>query len=431
MTTSLLGALRWRLTAWYLVTLTLILMILGGGLFLVVRRQFAEELDGSLRKAVAQLEQAAAVRERERGLPGPVADAVDELRIPDRRLFLLQLDGTPIRPEAAPSWVRAIASEAAASGRITRDQPAPGNADLSYRLHAHRFAVGTGPTMVAIAVADRVELEDRYASLITTFGLAAIVALLLVAIGGYLLVGQAIRPIERSMEQTRRFMADAAHELRTPLSVLRARAEVALQQPRDGPTYVAALRGIDAESQHLGRIVQDLLTLARADAGDRPVERQRLFLDDLVLEAADAARLIGGGRGVTVAVGAFEECAVVGDPHLLRQLVMILLDNAVKFTPSAGQVLVDVGAQAGMAVLTVRDTGIGIPAEQLPYIFDRFYRGDQARTRVLAESGGAGLGLSIARWICDAHGGALTVTSAVGSGTEVTCHLPVAPAPTT
>ncbi|MEI2719043.1 MAG: ATP-binding protein [Gemmatimonadales bacterium] len=194
------------------------------------------------------------------------------------------------------------------------------------------------------------------------------------------------------MEQTRRFMADAAHELRTPLSVLRARAEVALQQPRDVPAYVAALRGIDAESQHLGRIVQDLLTLARADAGERPVEQRRLFLDDLVLDAAEAARVIANGRGVSVAVGAFEECAVVGDPHLLRQLAMILLDNAVKFTPAGGAVTVSVGAVGGLAALTVRDTGIGIPADQLPHIFDRFYRGDQARTRVLAESGGAGLG---------------------------------------
>jgi signal transduction histidine kinase len=428
MTSTLLGPLRWRLTAWYLLTLTLILVILGGGLFVVVRRQFAEELDESLQKAVAQLEQAAAVRERERGLPGPVADAVDELRIPDRRLFLLQPDGTPIRPEVVPDWVRALAPEAAARGSVTRDQPSPTDDELMFRLHANRFTVGSGPGMIAIAVADRVELEDRYASLITTFGLGALAGLLLVAIGGYLLVGQSIRPIEVSLEQQRRFMADAAHELRTPLSVLRGRAEVALQQPRDADTYVTALEGITAESGHLGRIVEDIFTLARVEAGERSVDRQRLFLDDVVLDAANSARVMAATKGVVMELAECEEAGLDGDPHLLRRLTMILLDNAIKFTAAGGRVTVRVGTVDGHPFLRVTDTGVGIPPEQLPHVVERFYRGDQARTRSVEGAGGAGLGLAIAQWIVSSHEATLRVTSELRVGTSVEVQFPRAEA---
>jgi signal transduction histidine kinase len=298
------------------------------------------------------------------------------------------------------------------------------------RLHAARFALpgGRGAPLVAVAVADRVELEDRYAALIAAFGGATVVAVVLVAGGGWLLVRKSTEPVERTIDHMRRFMADAAHELRTPLAVLRGRAEIALQQPRDGAAYVDALRGIEGESRRLGRIVEDLLTLARADAGERPVERARVYLDDVTADAAGAAGALAAGRGVTLTMAEYEEAVVEGDAALLRQLVMILLDNAVKFTPAGGEVRVRVGAPAGRATLVVEDTGVGIGADQLPHVFERFWRGDPARTRGAAGGSGspdgAGLGLAIARWIADAHGAAIDLASEPGRGTRVVVAFP-------
>jgi len=153
------------------------------------------------------------------------------------------------------------------------------------------------------------------------------------------------------------------------------------------------------------------------------VERQQVFLDDLALDAAAGARALAIRRGVSLEVGTFEEAVLTGDPALVRQLLMIVLDNAVKFTPAGGRVRLGVGAPGGRAEVVVEDTGAGIPADQLPHIFERFYRGDPARAR--ANGGeGAGLGLAIARWIADAHGARIDVTSEPGQGTRVVVRFP-------
>ncbi|HEX6537417.1 MAG TPA: ATP-binding protein [Gemmatimonadaceae bacterium] len=421
-----LGRLRRRLTAWYVATFCLILALLGGGLFVAIRHQIAAQLDGSLRDATTELERAARIREMEaRTARGQVVDAVDELHIPDRALYLLEPSGRAVKPPRADEWIRAAARQAAVAGRVERDRALPHERAL--RLHAERFTLASGVPMIAVAVADKVELEDRYASLIVAFGAAAIVALVLVTAGAWLLVRESTAPVERTIEYMRRFMADAAHELRTPLTVLRSRAEVALQHPREPASYVTALRGIEAESQRLGRIVEDLLTLARADTGERPVERTRVYLDDVAIDAAGAVRVVAEGKGVEVVMAEFEEAVVMGDAALLRQLVMILLDNAVKFTPCGGRVRVGVGTTAGVPTLTVEDTGIGIASDQLPHIFERFYRGDPARSRASATEparDGAGLGLSIARWIAAAHDADIAVDSTPGAGTTVVVRFP-------
>jgi signal transduction histidine kinase len=326
-----------------------------------------------------------------------------------------------VRPADAPEWVRRAARDAATSGSVDLEKDAPH--DRSLRLHAERFTVDSGKSYVAVAVADRVELEDRYAALIGAFAGAAIVALVLVAGGGYVLVRKSTAPVEHTMESMRRFMADAAHELRTPITVLRSRAEVALQRPRDSISDAEALRGVERESERLSRIVDDLLILARADAGERQPRRERIYLDDIADDAASAARALAEPCGVTVAIETFEEAVVLGDPDLIRQLLMIVLDNAVKFTPPGGRVGIGISAPEGRALVEVRDTGIGIPPEQLPHVFERFYRGDPARAR--APSAGAGLGLAIARWIADVHGATIDISSDVGCGTRVAIRFPL------
>jgi signal transduction histidine kinase len=218
----------------------------------------------------------------------------------------------------------------------------------------------------------------------------------------------------------RRFMADAAHELRTPVTLLRTRAEMALGEPREAGRDDATLQAIEREAERLGAVVGDLLLLARADAGERPLARETVYLDDLAAESVEAIRPLAARREVALEVGTFEETPVTGDPTLLRRLIVIVLDNAVKFTPAGGRVRLDVSSESGTGSLVVRDTGIGISAEILPHVFDRFFRGDLARRK----TDGAGLGLAIAGWIADAHRARIEIGSTPGQGTRVAVVFP-------
>jgi len=416
-----LARLRLRLTAWYAGIFVSILALLGGGLLLAIRHRMSQRLDASLRAATSALRQAARIRAAElASARGVVADAVDELHIPDRALYLFAAGATPVKPAEAPDWIRDAAREAERAGVARRDFETP--EDHVVRLYAERFVGANGGVYVAAAVADRLELEHEYASLIRAFAAAALAALLLVAGGGYVLTRQSTAPIERSMEQMRRFMADAAHELRTPITLLRTRADVAVGQARDPTRDTTTFQAIEREAGRLGAIVGELLLLARADAGERPVKREVLYLDDAAAGAVEAARTLAEHKRVALEVGTFEEARITGDPALVRELLLIVLDNAIKFTPAGGRVRLDVSVQDGRAALVVTDTGIGIPADQLPHVFERFYRGDAARS----QAEGAGLGLAIARWIAEVHGARIDIASEPGVGTRVTLGLPLA-----
>ena len=414
-----LARLRVRLTIWYVATFGLIIFLLGAGLFAVISYQLSKQLDDSLKSATLELVRAARIRELERGGGrARVSEVVDELNVPGRILYLLDAHGTPINPEKIDTWIRDAAKAAGRAGQITVQREVPN--DKTLRLHALRFKLASGAQLVAVAVADQEELEVKYADLITAFVVIAFVALFLVAAGGFFLVRKSTAPIERSIEFMRRFMADAAHELRTPITILRTRAEVALQQPRDAANYVSALRSVEAEARRLGSIVDSLLVLARADAGERQIERERIFLDDIALDAAGAAQIVARQKNVQVTVDEFEEAPVDGDPTLLRQLIMIVLDNAVKFTDAGGQVHVRVSMHDGVPTFSVEDTGIGIRQEELSLVFQRFFRGETARSR----TDGAGLGLSIASWIAHEHGAEISLSSEPGKGTKVIVAFP-------
>jgi signal transduction histidine kinase len=411
--------LRLRLTIWYVATFGLIIVLLGAALFATIGYQLSQQLDDSLKSATQELIRAARIRELEgASARGRVMDAVDELNIPDRILYLLDLQGNPIKPSSPDPWIRRAARDAGRVGQVTRGYDLP--EDKTLRLHAVRFKLASGHQLVAVAVADQVELEDKYADLIAAFAAIAFAALILVAAGGFILVRKSTAPIERSIEFTRRFMAEAAHELRTPITILRTRAEVALQQPREAPEYVTALRGVEAEARRLGGIVDSLLVLARADAGERQIDKERIFLDDIGLDVAGAAEIVARQKDVKVTVDEYEEAAVYGDPVLIRQLIMIVLDNAVKFTDAGGQVHVRVSMLEGAPTLVVEDSGVGIKPEELSRVFQRFFRGEAARSR----TEGAGLGLSIASWIAREHEASISLKSEPGSGTTVTITFP-------
>jgi two-component system OmpR family sensor kinase len=214
-------------------------------------------------------------------------------------------------------------------------------------------------------------------------------------------------------------VADASHELRAPLTSIQGNLEILERQANlPGEERMEAIGEASREAHRLARLVADLLALARADAGvplrQEPVEMDRVLMDSV----AEARHLTHGQR---LEVEHLEPAVVAGDPDRLKQLVLILLDNAIKYTPPDGRVTVRLQQNGTGIEVSVRDTGIGIPREDLPRVFDRFYRADPARSR---DPGGTGLGLSIARWIAEQHGGAISLDSHPGKGTTAIVRLP-------
>jgi heavy metal sensor kinase len=312
---------------------------------------------------------------------------------------------------------------------------------------------------------------DEFYEMLDEFTWTALIAspflLLLAAAGGYWMSGRVLKPVDRisrtaerieaqslsdrlplsgagdeldrlsatlnsmfgrldaSFRRMAEFTADASHELRTPVAVIQTTAEVARSKPRTEEEYAKALDRILVESQRTTRLIEDLMLLARADAGADGMVLEPMDLAHALREACAAAKVLAEAAHVHLIAEEFCECLIRGDDAALRRLLLILLDNAVKYTPPGGSVTVSMSVQerAGekTAVVEVRDTGIGIAPEDLPHIFDRFYRVAKDRSRT---TGGAGLGLSIARWIATRHGGEIRAESAPGAGSVFRVRIP-------
>jgi two-component system OmpR family sensor kinase len=230
-----------------------------------------------------------------------------------------------------------------------------------------------------------------------------------------------LESLERAHIAQLRFVADASHELRAPLTIIHANLE--LLQRGDGlppEERASAIREAHTEAGRLARLVADLLALARADAGV-PIRRIPVELDRVLIDVVGESRHLTNGQRLEV--GLVQPLIVDGDPDRLRQLLLILLDNAIRYTPAPGRVTVALRRAGGAATIEVRDEGVGIAPEDLPRVFERFYRADPARSR---DPGGSGLGLAIAQWIVARHGGTVTLQSRRGEGTVVAVELPAA-----
>lgn len=233
--------------------------------------------------------------------------------------------------------------------------------------------------------------------------------------------------VGHSLEQQHRFMADASHELRTPVSIMRAEAEVALSADIRSPReYRDSLAVVGDTAARLSTVVNELFLLARADAGEQPIRRDALYLGEIVAECARAVRSLAFRYGVIVVVRADLDAPFVGDDELLRRLITNLLDNAVKYSGQDATVTISLSEAADAYCISVRDTGPGIPLDAQPHLFDRFFRVDVARSRSADRSGGggAGLGLAIAQWVAQAHGGRVALASSSANGTEFVVWLP-------
>lgn len=234
--------------------------------------------------------------------------------------------------------------------------------------------------------------------------------------------------LEDALAHNRCFSVDVSHELRTPLTILRGELEQMLQTSMMPLAQRDSLGSALEEIDRMAKIVESLLTISRLDSGTDPMDLKPVDLSRLAQWTVDQMRLLAEEKDIALRSFHVEPVAILVDAGRIKQVLVNLLDNAIKYTPNGGEVTVSVSMQdaAQLAILEVSDTGIGVPTESLPHVFERFYRSDKARTR---ESGGAGLGLSIVRAISKAHGGTVTVESIEGRGTNVRLELPLSPLP--
>ncbi len=308
------------------------------------------------------------------------------------------------------------------------------------------------------------EINDVLRSLFSIFIILIPIVLAISVFGGYFLAKQSLRPVEEitrttrkitatnlrerihvknpndeigrltetlnnmigrleaSFEQVQQFSLDASHELRTPLTIMRGEIELALRENKKGTSYKKTLVSLLEEVLRMTSIIEGLILLAKADSGNAKLERKPTRLDSLVGEIKEDAELLAEQKKISVSISRLDEATVLGDAVRLRQLMLNLVDNAIKYTPEGGKVTLSLKLAEGNAQFAVEDTGIGIPDGELRKIFDRFYRVDKSRSRL---PDGLGLGLSISKWIAEAHGGSLIAESRIGYGSKFTITIPI------
>ncbi|HZY85016.1 MAG TPA: ATP-binding protein [Gemmataceae bacterium] len=456
-----LHTLRFRLTFWNTAAIILVVLATLFGLREGLRWTLLREMDTLLSEDVQEVR---LVLERFY----PDAEQVrDEL---ERKARSHSQRGWYVRIFSADGAVL-LASTGAPDVELPALRPVPKQPFIvaDYRLvqRTVRLAGAGRPELVVRVGSSLAEIDDDVLRLTEMILVAAAVIVVVAPLSGYFLAGRATRPLDTILRTTARlrpdrlverlplrgsgdeldrlsatinglldrladhlarqrdFVANAAHELRSPLAAMRTSLEVALEHDRTPEEYRELLADVVEECAGLGKLVNRLLLLAEGDAGLLQASGGSARLDRLAARAADMFRGTAEQRGVELDVKAPEPAPVLGNDAHLRQVVHNLIDNALKFTPAGGRVTVEVGRRGGQAMLRVSDTGAGIAPEDLPHVFERFYRADKARSRELP-GGGTGLGLSICHAVVTAYGGHIGVESKLGQGTAVTAVLPLA-----
>jgi two-component system, OmpR family, sensor kinase len=461
----MLSSVRARLTLWYIFVFGLLLIGFSILIYILLSKSLYERLDHSLASA-AQATATEFQSEIAENSGDPVAGAAEtlrELQLPSvyTAIFDRERPLASNYPDGQPPPSREFLSAARSKSGISFETVA-GFGEEGARLAVMPVRSGDREYFVTIAeplheMTEQIEVIRR----IFYFGLPT--TLLVAGIGGFLLAKKSLSPVvemsdqakhitatnlqerlkvrhpgdelgrlagvfnemlsrlEHSFENMRQFMADASHELRTPLSIIRGEADVSLSQDRNESEYKESLAIIQDEARRLSRIVDDMLALARADAGQHPVRALEFYLNDLVEEACRSMQVLAARKGVSLTFAPADDLPFQGDEDMLRRLILNLIDNAIKYTPAGGSVSVKTVATRSMVKIIVSDTGVGIAVEAASHIFERFYRVDTARSRA---DGGSGLGLAIARWVAEAHNGSIDLTTLPGSGSTFTVSLP-------
>ncbi|MBI2166023.1 MAG: HAMP domain-containing histidine kinase [Chloroflexi bacterium] len=455
--------IRIRLSLWYSAIFALALLLFSLGLYGIMERHLVSMVDDAIADRMEHL--VAAVRAANpngEAAESPVTPSLDAFEAPEVYVQVLSRDGS-ILARSSNLEIRILPPLTDLGKQGTFDVTVDGT-----RMRASAAPVtAKGQTVawieVAVSFRQRDMVLDRLRWVLLGGGLGAIV---LVGLLSAALAGRALSPVSEMTETARaialsrgfsrrlsvssqkdelgqlaqtfnemlasleeaysaqqRFTSDASHELRAPLTAIRGNLDL-LDRVKDMPEedHQQTLQHVRREVERLGRLVNDLLTLARADAGQAQMQSGLVELDALLVEAHRQA--LSMSKGVGVRLADLEPAVVQGDEDRLKQLLLILVDNALRYTPEGGVVTLGLKREPPWVTAYVEDTGIGIEPEDLPRIFDRFWRADRARSR---DSGGTGLGLSIAKWIVEQHGGEILVGSVPGKGSRFSVRLPASP----
>lgn len=468
-------SLSFRLVAWYASLLTGVFILLGAIMYFDLRHFLENNLRETQARRAQQLADAVLNRIGKTGA-NSVADEIKdryEPEVNDRFIRVTRLDGqggiiyvsgVPKDQSFDPTHLPAL--DATSEKSFSRKLRLPDGeilliAALNYTTsNQERFLVEVGVPLNPVSTM----LDHLFEQL--SYGLP--VALAVAILGGFLLVRRALKPVEQighkaeqitqhnlserlpvartgdeverlsislnhmigrledAIQNSKRFVADASHELRTPLTVLRGELENLIQDFRLDEKARDLLGSMLEEVQRLTDIVEGLVALSRLDAGEAKAEWVQFDLAELAATTADQMSLLAEDKGISVQCGLKQSVLVQGDRARLKQVVVNLLDNAIKYTADGGSIQLNVMRQNGHAILDVADSGIGIPAEAVPHVFDRFFRVDKARSR---DDGGAGIGLSIVKSVCTAHGAEVQVESVLGKGSRFRIQLPLAQSP--
>src|ERR1700731_2118132 len=476
---AMLDSVRVRLTLWYTGLLALFLVLLSLITYFIFWRRTLQRTDSNL----AELSEAflSTVQAEMLDEHGPEAaklatqEAIVEHRFRDHVYAVLDPKGgllassqdllnetSSARLLSSPSFQRLLADSAGSDHLLKSIK----GGRSGYRAFVRKFPL-KGQTYTLVILQSLHPQQEMLEEVQATFAWVIPIAIVLASIGGYFLARKSLAPVmamssqagrigaanlherlpilnakdelgrlaasfndllervDQSFERQRRFMSDASHELRTPAAILRGESEVALSRSeRPAEEYRDSLGVLHAEAQRLTQIVEDLFTLTRADAGQYPLSPRDFYFDELVADCTHTTRSLALAKQITLTCEVPEELPVRGDEALLRRMILNLLDNAIKYTPPGGRVAVSCERAGNEYALSVTDTGPGIPAELQQKVFERFFRVDKARTRSEKDGGGAGLGLSIARWIAEAHQGRLILARSDASGSTFSAFVP-------
>jgi two-component system OmpR family sensor kinase len=477
--------IRLRLTLWYTVILFLILLIFSLAVYVGLTRSLLVTVDNHLQREVGEilgnLTFAGSVNEHEtEEKHDDGSDEVEKVRrdaelqltyTPEEGVFwrILTADGQPLIDQGhfdGASFDPAVLQ----SGR-TQFEYASLASNVPIRLYTAPFIIEEqGAGIIQVAESYR-HIQDVQRQLIGLLALGIPFTLLAASIGGWILASSALNPIDRitraaaqisaqdlhqrlnlklpndevgrlaatfdkmlarledAFERQKRFIADASHEIRTPLTILKGDVEVALNRPRRPEEYQETLAMVNDTTDRLTALVEELFLLARADNQQISLQLKSFNLSALLMKEVSHLLPRAVKQGVALNLDTPDELTIEADPAKLSRLFINLIDNGIKYSNPGDTVTVRVVAEAGYARVAVADTGPGIPPEHLPHLFERFYRIDKARSRSItdANGSGAGLGLSIAYWLAQLHGGRIDVESQLGQGSTFTVWLPLTP----
>ena len=460
----MIKSFRLQLTAWYLLLFTLLFVAFSVFLYQVLSKALYKRLDEILSSEVSTAAGLfrGEMAEFKGDAGGAALDAMSEMGIRD--VVIAVFEGNKLLASNTPlqgSDLLAVVADAAVAKEPEVRTTLPRHGKHGTRAIARQFTVD-GRQFAVLAAESLHSVKADLAQMRRILFLALPLIVLVAGAGGFLLATKNLAPVrwmaeqarsisdknlhnrleigaaneeltmladsfnellarlDRSFETMRRFVADASHELRTPLAVIRGEADVALDHDRSPAEYKESLAVIQDEARRLTRLIDDLLNLARADAGHVSLQVTEFYVNDLLAECCRFIQAKAGAKKIVLECRCPEDVAYRGDQELIRRLVLNLLENAIRYTPEGGRIQIKVEDSARELRIQVADTGIGIPPETATHVFERFYRGDQARSR---QNGGFGLGLSIVKWIAESHNGSVELSSEPGLGSTFTVLL--------